>query len=593
VLIVARLLIASLALAALTMSRPTLAAKCEIGKHADMAITMNGFRPIVLLQINGKDAHFLLDSGAYYSMMSPAVAAQFRLRTTNTPFGMRVTGVGGSSMTEATVVKELKFAEGAVANVEFLVGGSEVGADGLLGQNLLKSFDVEYDFGHGAVRLFTTDHCDDTRMSYWLSVDQIPSVMALDLANEDNPRTLGSAYVNGHKISVQFDSGAMYSVMTAEAAARVGVTPASPGVVEGGASRGIGSSMVKNYIATFSTFSIGDHEEIKNARLRFAKLELNHVDMLIGADFFISHRIFVATKERKIFISYNGGPVFNLTRVHSAEEQPSGPVESDASDAETDPVEAARKGSALVARGEFPLGLALLSRAVELSPGNPEYYFQRANGLQASGQDDRALADLDQVIKLKADFLPAYLPIARLHIKNGNKSAALAELEAVDQLAPPQADLRFGIGSAFAQLDLFAQAITQYTIWADNHPNENRVPGALLLRCASRAMLNQDLPAALNDCNVAARRFDKTDASYAAVLADRALVRTRMGENDRAIEDCDAALKLDPKNAAALYLRGIARTKKGNGTEGEKDIALSKEKDPKLAERYAKFGIAP
>ena len=34
--------------------------------------------------------------------------------------------------------------------------------------------------------------------------------------------------------------------------------------------------------------------------------------MLIGADFFLSHRIYVASSQRKLYFTYNGGPVFNL-----------------------------------------------------------------------------------------------------------------------------------------------------------------------------------------------------------------------------------------------------------------------------------------
>ena len=35
--------------------------------------------------------------------------------------------------------------------------------------------------------------------------------------------------------------------------------------------------------------------------------------MLIGADFFLSHRVYVANSQRKLYFTYNGGPVFNLT----------------------------------------------------------------------------------------------------------------------------------------------------------------------------------------------------------------------------------------------------------------------------------------
>ena len=76
--------------------------------------------------------------------------------------------------------------------------------------------------------------------------------------------------------------------------------------------------MVKNYIATASSFKIGDGEEIQNARLRIADTDLPGADMLLGSDFFVSHHIFVANSQRKLYLTYNGGPVFNLTKTISA-----------------------------------------------------------------------------------------------------------------------------------------------------------------------------------------------------------------------------------------------------------------------------------
>ena len=40
--------------------------------------------------------------------------------------------------------------------------------------------------------------------------------------------------------------------------------------------------------------------------------------MLIGADFFLSHHVYVANSQRKLYFTYNGGPVFNLTTTPGA-----------------------------------------------------------------------------------------------------------------------------------------------------------------------------------------------------------------------------------------------------------------------------------
>ena len=36
--------------------------------------------------------------------------------------------------------------------------------------------------------------------------------------------------------------------------------------------------------------------------------------MLLGADFFLSHRILVSNSQHKLYFTYNGGPVFQLDR---------------------------------------------------------------------------------------------------------------------------------------------------------------------------------------------------------------------------------------------------------------------------------------
>ena len=40
--------------------------------------------------------------------------------------------------------------------------------------------------------------------------------------------------------------------------------------------------------------------------------------MLAGADFFLSHRMFVSSTQHKLYFTYNGGPVFKLADDHLA-----------------------------------------------------------------------------------------------------------------------------------------------------------------------------------------------------------------------------------------------------------------------------------
>jgi len=563
---------------------------------------MAGTRPLITAKINNQEARFVLDSGAFFSMMSAATAAQFNLKLTRAPFGLTVQGVGGSVSPEVATVKEFGIAGALIHNVEFLVGGSEVGSEGLIGQNFLEQWDVEYDFSRGVVRLFKPNGCRKYRLAYWVTAGQPYSEMEIQSVVQARLHTIGVGYVNDQKIRVMFDTGAYRSVLSLRAAAKAGIRTDSPEVVEAGYSSGIGRSTVKSYIATASSFKIGDTEEIKNARLRIADIDLPDADMLLGSDFFVSHHVFVANSQHKLYVTYNGGPVFNLTKSPAAAAAPPAEPRNDeagdrqvsaAADEHADPDALARRGEASAARRDFEHALADLSKAVELRPDDPEYLYQRAMVYQQSGQAALALPDLDHALTLNHDFLRAYLPRAEIRLHEKNVDGAIADLDAVDRLAPKQADLRFVLAERYEGVNRFSQAIPQYDLWIQNHPDDSKRPVALGGRCRASAIENQDLAGGLADCNKALSLADKKNPSYGHLFENRGLLELRQANYEKAISDFDAALKTMPKNAFALYGRGVAKIRKNKTVEGEADIAEALKIEPNIGAPFSERGLAP
>lgn len=91
-----RLLAVSFILAGIGVSPLHAATRCKFSKVADLLITMSGRRPTISAKINGAEARFILDSGAFYSMISDAAAAQYNLKPRPAPLGFRVSGIGGA-----------------------------------------------------------------------------------------------------------------------------------------------------------------------------------------------------------------------------------------------------------------------------------------------------------------------------------------------------------------------------------------------------------------------------------------------------------------------------------------------------------------
>ena len=207
--------VAAVALVAASSSAaPAFAAgQCALGKIAEVPITMSGLRPMIPAEVDGHKTMFVLDSGAFYSTISPGTAAEFGLKTRAAPPQLHLTGIGGeTNATVATVRLDLSGI--VIPRIEFIVGGSEVGAAGLLGQNILSRADIEYDFAGGVVRFFKPSDCGKQSLEYWAPSY---SMMPIESVTDARFHTVGTALLNGVKIRIAFDTAASRDRIEVEA----------------------------------------------------------------------------------------------------------------------------------------------------------------------------------------------------------------------------------------------------------------------------------------------------------------------------------------------------------------------------------------
>jgi tetratricopeptide (TPR) repeat protein len=573
---------------------------CTLAKLAELPVTMQGLKPVVSVKINGADARLIADSGSYGSILSPGSVAAFQLKLEPPPYPMRVEGIGGSSSLSVTRVKNFMLANIPVNNVLFLVGGNEwPGAAGVLGQNVLRIADVEYDLAAGAIRLMRPKGCGKETLAYWAQSEPVTTI-DIEPTNALFPHTIGTGYVNGSRIHVMFDSGSPSSMLTLRAAERAGVKPDGAGVIPAGFVYGFGEGRVQTWIAPFASFKLGD-EEIRNTHLRIGDTgRAAYADMLLGADFFLSHRIYVSNDQSKLYFTYNGGKVFNLTTTPQkpADSTPSAaepaavdapPAPETAGAEPTSAAEFSQRGNAFAARRDFEHALADLTRACELAPEESAYFYQRGLVHWSNRQLDLALADFDHALTLKPDDLEALMARARLRLIRGDAADAGPDLDAADRLAAKAADLRLALGEYYSVSGQMARAIAQYDLWIAAHRGEIKFASALNSRCWARALLGQELDKALSDCNAAVR----TDPKTAQFLDSRGLVWLRRGDYKKSMADYDAALNLNPKLPWSLYGRGLDQLRLGNASAGQADLAAATALRPKIAEEAGKFGIAP
>lgn len=309
---------------------PPAAAKCQLQQAAELHIAVENHRALVPVEINGQRVRMIVDTGASTTILFPDAARRLGLMTRYLPGAIRVSGVGGQAHAQTAVIDALKLDQ-AYAVKSFMVvvaGGHGVaGGDavGLLGQDILSNWDVELDLAHGLIRLLHPVDCKRDEMVYWgAAYAQTPIEPNRTLLNHTTVRAL----LNGKAVDAFLDTGAQSSVVTLAAAAMAGIRPTSAQVQQAGLSHGLGDFAEASWTATFDTFGLGE-ETINHAKIRMADLfehnthvetgshiaarEDNLPEMLLGADFFLSHHVLISNSQRMVYFSYNGGPVFDAS----------------------------------------------------------------------------------------------------------------------------------------------------------------------------------------------------------------------------------------------------------------------------------------
>lgn len=220
----------------------------------------------------------------------------------------------------------------------------------------------------------------------------------------------------------------------------------------------------------------------------------------------------------------------------------------------------ARRAEALIVRGalraeqsQYPRALADFGRALRLDGDNAQIYFQRGLAHQASGAFDVAVRDFDRALAL-------------------------------------QPGLQAALDGRAAALQQRVTSFQQELAMLDQQLVRSPTDAALLNnRCWLRAVNNDNLDAALADCNasLAARPND------ANVLDSRGLVQFKRGDYAAALADYEAAVQLDPENGHFLYGRGLTRIALGMAQEGADDQARADELTPGISRQYQDYNILP
>ena len=559
----------------------TARAACDV-VMTEMPVKMVGMRPIASVGINGTPVTLLVDSGAIYSMLMRSTATDLNLPLRRLPFP--IYGVNGRIPdARMTTVEHLKLLDGDLPDIDFMVAGNEIGetALGVIGRDILAAVDTEYDLAHGVVRFVrASGDCDHTNMAYWAGDTPVSAVDLLaGHTPMGNPEIRATIKVNDEDMTALFDTGAATTV-TLRAAHRAGIQDAD--MKPGDTSYGAGRGKSRTWSADFTSVSLGG-ETVRHNRLRVADFGVTEDDMLIGVDFFLSHRIYVSKKQRKMYFTYNGGAVF--AQNHDAAPAAAADAASAADTLSAD--EHARRGAASLSRNDLPAALADLDRACAMEPANASFLVTRAAIHVQMKHPALALADLDASLRLAPAGVQALLARAALHAGAHAHELAAADLVAADKLLSSQANEHAILATVYERNQMPDRAIPQWTQWIAAHPHDSRQEQAYNSRCWDRMLLNRELDVAMKDCEEALD-FDGRNWRN---LDSRAWLWLRLGQPENARADFDKAIRLHQDAGTSLYGRGILRLRQGDSVGAHADFVAARAAEHDVDKMMRDFGL--
>ncbi len=314
-------------LLATTLLGSTAFARCSIERIASLPVDVTDNQPTIAGVYAGRPVTLMVDTGANLSYVTSTGAARLGLVVEAAP-GYKVYGVGGRERMDSTWIGTLAFGQLRIHHVQMAVirlpfAAHDKAPDFVIGQDVFTRYAMELDFPDGKLRLWQPHDCAPAQIAYWT---KDYSMAKLEDAGTGVIRT--TLLLDGKPVAATFDTGATTSWITRRELNALAI-PTEAVKRDAAVLPGINGQPIHSETVTLATLALGDNETVHNVKLlvghlfapdkrsvigsRIQRRLSFQPEMLVGGDFFRSHRVMVWYDASRMFFSYQGGPVFQTT----------------------------------------------------------------------------------------------------------------------------------------------------------------------------------------------------------------------------------------------------------------------------------------
>ncbi|WP_295616141.1 tetratricopeptide repeat protein [Chamaesiphon sp. GL140_3_metabinner_50] len=242
------------------------------------------------------------------------------------------------------------------------------------------------------------------------------------------------------------------------------------------------------------------------------------------------------------------------------------------------------RGNAKRNSGDNQGAIADYTQAIKIDPGYKQAYNNRGAVKADLGYYQEAAIDFSQVISMDFNDSMAYHNRGVTKSKLGNKQGAIDDYTQAIKIDPNYTDAYVNRGLAKSSLGDNREAIIDYNRAINLNPKD---ADNYVHRGTAKFKLG-DSQAAIIDFDRAIALAPKDADNY----NNRGAAKFELGKIQEAISDFDRAIALAPKNASAYYNRGTAKSNTGDRQGAIIDFDRAIALDPKYTDAYLNRGNA-
>lgn len=223
------------------------------------------------------------------------------------------------------------------------------------------------------------------------------------------------------------------------------------------------------------------------------------------------------------------------------------------------------------------------SRVLDAEPTNFDVLYNLGLAALEAGHWDRAAGALETALKTRPEDADCLYALARVYLKQERRLDAAALLAKAQKLAPSRAEVVLLLAQVSARLEFFNDAAAEYDEYLKLKPADDvaRRERAFALACANQ------LKSARPDLEWYVRRHPRDAVGFYELGVAKAA-----GDADKALQDLDHALSLDPGLMPARYARAQLNIEDAQPAAAVEDLQVFVKREPNDYRALAHLGQA-